>query len=166
MRLCPKHAFEGVSSAIPVFARCRANNCRQKTRCSVQHSDLDDHPAYILEIGAATSGTTTGGSATFAPNLPPKERLSNTGWNLKQACPPSSLATPRGGTPIFYSKALDTLEQSGVHAWRWAAMGLLQAERALLQHADGRGGRGLHVLADRKASFRLVSRTGVRLQLC
>src|ERR1700723_1805108 len=32
-------------------------------------SPLDDDPSVILELGAATSWTTTGGAATFAPNL-------------------------------------------------------------------------------------------------
>ena len=45
-------------------------------------------------------------------------------------------------------------------------MGLFQAERPLLEHADRRSGRGFYVLADRQASFGLVPRTGVRLQLC
>jgi hypothetical protein len=31
--------------------------------------EINDDPKYILEVGAATSWTTTGGSATFAPNL-------------------------------------------------------------------------------------------------
>jgi hypothetical protein len=30
---------------------------------------LDDDPRVILELGAATSWTTTGGAASFAPNL-------------------------------------------------------------------------------------------------
>jgi hypothetical protein len=32
-------------------------------------SPLDDDPSVILELGAATSWTTKGGAATFAPNL-------------------------------------------------------------------------------------------------
>src|SRR5271154_2912244 len=38
---------------------------------AVGHSapPLDDDPSVILELGAATSWNTTGGAATFAPNL-------------------------------------------------------------------------------------------------
>ncbi len=31
--------------------------------------EIDDDPKYILEVGAATSWTTNGGSTTFAPNF-------------------------------------------------------------------------------------------------
>ena len=39
------------------------------TAQSIRPTIVDDDPRVILEIGAATSWTTTGGAATFAPNL-------------------------------------------------------------------------------------------------
>src|ERR1700678_2543579 len=39
------------------------------TRARGQIKQLDDDPSVIVEVGAATSWTTTGGAATFAPNL-------------------------------------------------------------------------------------------------
>ena len=40
-----------------------------KTSASSQQHETYDDPRVILEVGAATSWNTTGGAATFAPNL-------------------------------------------------------------------------------------------------
>ena len=67
MRLCrntPLKACLLLFLCPPVFGQTAA--AREST-CSTKHIETNDDPTYILEVGAATSWTTTGGAATFAP---------------------------------------------------------------------------------------------------
>ena len=69
MRLClntPLKACLLLFLCSPVFGQTPA--AREST-CSNKHIEMDDDPSYILEVGAATSWTITGGAATFAPNF-------------------------------------------------------------------------------------------------
>jgi hypothetical protein len=65
----------------------------------------DDDPGDILEVGAATSWNTTGGAATFAPNLLSKQRLSKTGWSLRWESRPFTLGTLQSGIRICSSRS-------------------------------------------------------------
>jgi hypothetical protein len=49
--------------AFAVASTCGAQTVERKTPL------VDDDPSVILEVGAATSWTTTGGAASFAPNF-------------------------------------------------------------------------------------------------
>src|SRR5580700_6459783 len=63
-------------------------------------------------------------------------------------------------------KAVDHIAEGRVHAGRRPRMGPPQTEGESDQlHLWGNSGR-LHVLADRQTPFRLVLRTGLRLQFC
>jgi hypothetical protein len=53
---------------ILVLALSVQTNSFAQTSAHKAHS-LDDDPGVILELGAATSWNTTGGAASFAPNL-------------------------------------------------------------------------------------------------
>ena len=69
MRLCPSMPLKVCLLSFlcsPVFGQAPV---ARESGGSTHHVDIDDDPSYILEVGAATSWTTTGGSATFAPNL-------------------------------------------------------------------------------------------------
>ena len=69
MRLCPNTPLKVCLLLFVCLPAAGQTTVSRKPAGFVQDSELDDDPAYILEIGAATSWTTTGGSATFAPNL-------------------------------------------------------------------------------------------------
>lgn len=68
MRLCLNTPLKAclLFLCLPAFGQTPA--ARESTG-STQHIEMDDDPSYILEVGAATSWTTTGGAATFAPNF-------------------------------------------------------------------------------------------------
>src|ERR1700756_1344809 len=70
-----------------------------------------------------------------------------------------------GHRPAF-QEAVDYITEGRVHAGRRSRMGSPQREWKSDQlHLWGSGGR-LHVLADPQTPFRLVPRTGLRLQFC
>jgi hypothetical protein len=66
----------------------------------------------------------------------------------------------------YFLKAVDHITEGRIHAWRRSRMGPPQtkweSDQLYLWGSDGR----LHVLADPQAPFRLVPRTGLRLQFC
>ncbi|MEA2261956.1 MAG: hypothetical protein QOJ51_4781 [Acidobacteriaceae bacterium] len=81
----------------------------------------DDDPRDILEVGVATSWNTTGGAATFAPNLavettPIENWLELEGGSL--ALLHSELYRVGYGSAL--QEAVDIIPESGVHAWRRA----------------------------------------------
>src|SRR5580693_8893249 len=68
-----------------------------------------------------------------------------------------------GHRPAF-QEAVDPITEGGIHAGRRSRMGPPRTEGESYQlHLWGGGGR-LHVLAGPQAPFRLVPRTGLRLQ--
>ncbi|WP_263385688.1 hypothetical protein [Granulicella arctica] len=77
--LCPSITVTG--QALPLAAA----DC-------TQHSDVDDDPRVILEIGAATSWNFSGGAATFAPNL------------AAETTPIENVLELEAGISPFYSK--------------------------------------------------------------
>jgi hypothetical protein len=50
---------------LPTFGQTHVGEPSAFTKAAI----VDDDPSVILEVGAATSWNTTGGAATFAPNL-------------------------------------------------------------------------------------------------
>ena len=66
-RICVLPAWAAVSLFLCLSAvgQTRAGGPSSLTKSD----DVDDDPSVILEIGAAASWNTTGGAATFAPNL-------------------------------------------------------------------------------------------------
>jgi hypothetical protein len=114
MRLClntPLKVFLLLFLCAPVFGQTPV---ARESAGPTHRVEIDDDPKYILEVGAATSWTTTGGSATFAPNLAAETTPIDTGWSLKPEFPLSSLATLRSGTRICCSRSpgLFRLKQS------------------------------------------------------
>ncbi len=63
--MSPTWACLFLSLCLPVCAQMRVED----TPAPAKADNVDDDPGIILEVGAATSWNTTGGAATFAPNL-------------------------------------------------------------------------------------------------
>ena len=67
MRLCTSTP---IAARLFLLSLCLpASGQTRKFQNTTEHSEPDDDPSVILEVGAATSWTTTGGAATFAPNF-------------------------------------------------------------------------------------------------
>ena len=72
MRLCSKSLNTPSWVCLPLFFCWPCFGQISSTKdlpASVQRVEVDDDPRVIFEVGAATSWNTTGGTATFAPNL-------------------------------------------------------------------------------------------------
>src|SRR5580658_4194339 len=70
-----------------------------------------------------------------------------------------------GHRPAF-QEAVDPVTEGGIHAGRRSRMGPPQTKWESDQLHLWRGGGRLYVLAGPQAPFRLVPRTGLRLQFC
>ena len=61
---------------------------------------------------------------------------------------------------------MDSVAESGIYARHWTTMGSPQTGWKMDQFIGRRSSRRLHVLANWQTSYRMVSGTGLRLQLC
>lgn len=71
-----------------------------------QQDDQDDDPKVIVEVGASTSWNTTGGAATFSPNLAAETTPIENWLELEAGVSLFFTRVPLSGMRIFSSKSL------------------------------------------------------------
>jgi hypothetical protein len=92
MRLCLYTSF-GVCLSLFFCLPVHGQASFEKSSLPSQRSD-DDDPKVILEVGAATGWNTTGGAATFAPNMA-AETTPIENWDTDLLCKKPWTLSPR-----------------------------------------------------------------------
>ena len=132
-----------------------------------QKAAEEKDPIAIVELGAATSWNVSGGAATFAPNLAAEMTPIENWLELEVGVSPFyTRNSTEWDTDLLFKKPWTISRKAefmlGVGP-EWVH--LRQNGKVTNSICWGDSGR-LHVLANRQTSFRLVPRTGLRLQLC
>jgi len=149
-------AYAVLLCCLPAFGQMAKND----SSAHPVKTSTDDDTVAILEVGAATNWNFNGGAATFAPNLAAECTPIENWLELEAGVSPFyTRNSTEWDTDLLFKKPWDISKKSRVHAGSRTAMGTSkttwQNERYLL---CGTGGR-LYVLADGKASLRMVPGT-------
>jgi hypothetical protein len=131
-----------------------------------QKAAEDKDAIAIVELGASTSWNLSGGAAAFAPNFAAEVTPIENWLELEAGVSPFyTRKSTEWDTDLLFKKPWTISRKAEFMLGRRSRMGPPQTEWESGQLNLWGGGGRLHVLADRQTPFRLVPRTGLRLQL-